>query len=62
MLQQSNNDSMLLGIKQFCAHVWSIKVAMRDARPPLTESKEYLLIAAEYEGRCRALDFGYQEV
>ena len=47
---------MLLGIKQFGAHVCSVNVAMCDARPPLTESEEYLLIAAEYEGRCCACD------
>ena len=47
---------LLLEKKQFGAAVCSVEVARWDTRPPLVESDEDLLVASEYEGRCRVCD------
>ena len=49
-------EMLLLEKKQFGAAVCSIEVARWDTRPPLVESDEDLLVASEYEGRCRVCD------
>ena len=52
----SELEMLLLEKKQFGAPVCSVEVARWDTAPPLVESDEDLLVASEYEGRCRVCD------